>query len=115
MNVTWAETRPATALPNACPQYPVEQQLTDLGVPLNEDCLYLNVYKPAGEQEGLPVVVWIHGGGTYNGYSAYPAYNMSYMVQQSVEIGRPIIAVSINYRLVWFGMLASKEVLAWNN
>ena len=34
-----------------------------------EDCLYLNVFRPAGTRAGqrLPVLFWIHGGGLQNG------------------------------------------------
>jgi len=45
------------------------------------------------------------------GYSALPNYNMSYMVDESVAMGKPIIGVSINYRLAFFGFLASNELL----
>ena len=30
--------------------------------PVSEDSLYLNIWKPAGKQENLPVVVYVHGG-----------------------------------------------------
>src|SRR4030095_5698634 len=38
----------------------------------NEDCLYLNVFTPDGLSNGksaakLPVLVWIHGGGYFDG------------------------------------------------
>jgi carboxylesterase type B len=36
---------------------------------------------------------------------------MSYLVQQSVEMNKPIIGVTINYRLAFFGFLASNEIL----
>jgi len=36
---------------------------------------------------------------------------MSYMVNESVAMGKPIIGVSINYRLAFFGFLASTEIL----
>ena len=37
-------------------------------------------------------------------------YNLSFVVEKSVEIGRPIIAASIAYRLGPFGFLYSDEV-----
>lgn len=35
---------------------------------------------------------------------------MSYIIQQSAENGKPVLGVSINYRLAAFGFLDSKEV-----
>lgn len=37
-------------------------------------------------------------------------YNMSYIVQQSALNGKPVLGVSINYRLSAFGFLDSEEV-----
>jgi hypothetical protein len=37
-------------------------------------------------------------------------YNMSYIVEQSVLNDKPVLGVSINYRLAAFGFLDSEEV-----
>lgn len=39
---------------------------------------------------------------------------MSYIVQNSVEMNKPIMGAIINYRTMCFGFLASKEVLDAN-
>lgn len=39
-------------------------------------------------------------------------YNMSHIVQQSVSIGKPIIGISINYRMAAFGFIDSAEIAA---
>lgn len=39
-----------------------------------------------------------------------PRYNLSFTVEQSVKIDKPIIGVSINYRLSWLGWLYSRDV-----
>ncbi|KAL4900479.1 hypothetical protein BDW74DRAFT_188301 [Aspergillus multicolor] len=83
-----------------------------LGSPVDEDCLTLNVVRPAGVQAGddLPVGVWVHGGSYVNGGSRDPRYNLSYVVEQSVAENKPIVAVSINYRLSLWGFLFSQEL-----
>jgi cholinesterase len=83
--------------------------LTDLS-----DCLTLDIVRPSGARPDhkLPVFLWIYGGGFDAGGSADPRYNTSYLVNASVAIQKPIIAVSINYRVGGWGFLASKEVSA---
>lgn len=77
----------------------------------SEDCLTLNIVKPHGyENQSLPVGIWIHGGGFQDGSSTRKAYNLSYIVDNSVAIGKPFIGVSINYRLNGFGFLTSDEI-----
>lgn len=46
----------------------IGQNFTTLG----EDCLHLNIVKPAGESEGLPVLLWIYGGGWFAGATSDP-------------------------------------------
>ncbi|KAK9789635.1 putative Alpha/Beta hydrolase protein [Seiridium cardinale] len=109
LNTTWEDTKEATAYPPHCIGYGGD----DIGYELSEDCLYLNVVKPAGlnDTSGLPVAVWIHGGGLYMGGSADRRYNLSFIVENSVNQGTPIVAVSFNYRLSAFGFLSGKEAL----
>ena len=49
------------------------QENTELG---DEDCLYLNVYVPANEENtsALPVMVWIFGGGFNYGSGTWDEY-----------------------------------------
>jgi len=73
----------------------------------------LNVIRPAGyDGKKLPVAFWIHGGGFTQGGGVDQRYNMSFMVQNSVDIGKPIIGVSINYRLSTWGFLNGGKELA---
>jgi carboxylesterase type B len=79
---------------------------------VSEDCLYINVVRPSGyEHEKLPVAFWIHGGGFNQGGGVDQRYNASFMVKNSVDIGKPIIQVSINYRLSVWGFLSGSQEL----
>ncbi|KAJ6104377.1 hypothetical protein N7523_010697 [Penicillium sp. IBT 18751x] len=82
---------------------------------LDEDCLNLNIIRPRGHGHRLPVMLWIYGGGWQQGATADPRYNMSYIVQQGALNGKPVLGVSINYRMAAFGFLDSKEVRAEGN
>lgn len=81
---------------------------------MSEDCLYLQVVRPSGIDPAtpLPVAVWIHGGGLFMGGVNDPRYNSSFIVQNSVEMGTPVIAVAIQYRLSAWGFLGGDEILA---
>ena len=69
MESHWPGIRDMTKFGPAC-----AQTLT-LGVfaakSQSEDCLYLNVFAPSRSPDnpGLPVMVWIHGGGFFDGES----------------------------------------------
>jgi para-nitrobenzyl esterase len=67
----------------------------------DEDCLYLNVYRPAGttRSQKLPVLIFIHGGGNQQGSG--DLYDPSELVVKT-----QIIVVTINYRLNVFGFMA---------
>ncbi|KAJ9606326.1 hypothetical protein H2200_009287 [Cladophialophora chaetospira] len=88
LNSTWTGSRNATQYGHAC-------------------------YGPAGivQKQRLPVVVWIYGGGWFEGTSLDSCYNLSDLVQESVSMGKPIIGVSINYRLSGWGFLYSREIV----
>ncbi|KAI1027551.1 hypothetical protein LB504_011656 [Fusarium proliferatum] len=60
----------------------------------------------------LPVLVFIHGGAFIIGDSGAPHYDMAAIVAYSKSIGKPIIGVSINYRLGVAGFLDSNEMRA---
>ncbi|KAG6206306.1 hypothetical protein E4U34_008272, partial [Claviceps purpurea] len=113
----WDTIRPATSYPPHCFGY----GSFNIGYNMSEDCLYLNVVRPHGltRDSKLPVAFYIHGGGLgtradptqYQGGSAEKRYNLSFIVEQSVQMKKPIIGVSLNYRLAAWGFLGSKEAL----
>ncbi|KAF8755569.1 NUC153 protein [Rhizoctonia solani] len=68
---------------------------------LSEDCLTLNIWKPTDVTEKLPVMVYIYGGAFFLGDTlTYPG---AFLVNRANEIGKPIIYVSINYRVGIYG------------
>lgn len=71
----------------------------------SEDCLYLNVWAPAGAND-LPVMVWIHGGGYYGGTAAQPPYDGANLSRHGA------IVVTVNYRLGVLGFFTHPELSA---
>ena len=110
LNTSWAGSRQATQYSPECIGYGSDQWV--LGNDISEDCLTINVVRPQGVQanSGLPVAFWIHGGGFFEGGGSDPRYNLSFIVHQSIQLGKPMIGVSINYRLAEWGFLYSQEV-----
>ncbi|RPD58746.1 carotenoid ester lipase precursor [Lentinus tigrinus ALCF2SS1-7] len=78
----------------------------------SEDCLYLNIFRPANMSPyaKLPVLFWIYGGSFTDGSNALLFYNGSAIVERSIELNKPVIFVALNYRLHVFGFLGGKEV-----
>ncbi len=70
----------------------------------SEDCLYLNIWTPAGApahpDRKLPVALWIHGGGYVQGYG----YEVTMDGDAWARNG--VILVTFNYRLGIMGYLA---------
>ncbi|RYY12144.1 MAG: carboxylesterase family protein, partial [Alphaproteobacteria bacterium] len=69
---------------------------------MSEDCLSLNVWKPAlpvasGAKSALPVLVFLHGGGFTSGSTSVPIYDGAKLA------GRGMIVVTANYRLGTLG------------
>jgi para-nitrobenzyl esterase len=106
----WQGVRDATKYCAECPQagWPRGSGLSKTS---SEDCLFLNLWKPASatKKSKLPVMVWIHGGAFVFGSGAQGEYSGAPFTKQGV------ILVSINYRLGRLGFFAfpalSKENL----
>ena len=91
--------------------------------PMDEDCLWLNVWRPISRVEakppgrggggggGAPVLVWIHGGGFVLGAASLDTYNASTLAAAAAaataatDDGDSAIIVSLNYRLGPLGFL----------
>ncbi len=78
-----------------------------LAAETSEDCLYLNIWRPAdAPSEPLPVMVWIHGGGYVLGAASQPLYNGEQLARAGV------VMVGVNYRLGAAGFLAHPALSA---
>lgn len=110
INTSWSGVKAVTQYSKECIGYGGDDWV--LGNQVSEDCLSLNVIRPQSEVPltGLPVGVWIHGGGLTQGGNSDPRYNLSFIVHQSVQAEKPFIAVSINYRVHAWGFLGGKEI-----
>ncbi|KAJ7777805.1 carotenoid ester lipase precursor [Mycena olivaceomarginata] len=109
-------THSATAMGPGCPQQAVKlpiltglpQEVTDNVVnsifgtvfPSSEDCLTINVIKPPRRRplRNYPWLrYWIFGGGFQVG--SPQMYDGTTIVRRSIELGEPVIYVSMNYRV----------------
>lgn len=97
----WDGTREALTHGAACPQF--GSPFAGLPIPSDEiggveDCLFLDIYAPTTARPveaggaGLPVLVWIHGGGNVIGQAAN--YDGGYLAAT-----QDVVVVAINYRL----------------
>ncbi|MEC3908943.1 carboxylesterase family protein [Sphingobium sp. CR2-8] len=96
----WQGVRDASRYGHDCMQLPFPSDAAPLGTPPAEDCLFVNVWKPAAQTGKLPVMVWIYGGGFVNGGSSPPTYAGDGLARQGIMV------VSFNYRLGRFGTFA---------
>lgn len=92
----WTTTLQATQFGSECVQG------TAAAPAGSENCLFVNVWRPADSSKNLPVMVHIHGGGFFNG-------NGNADNSLLATTGHEVI-VSMNYRLNIFGFLANRAL-----
>ena len=112
----WRAPQPVAAWPGIeraarygadCMQVPFPGDAAPLRVAPAEDCLYLNIWRPAHRAaHGYPVMVWIYGGGFVNGGTSPAEYDGSAFARDGV------VLVSFNYRLGNFGFFAHPALSA---
>ncbi|MFI9786379.1 carboxylesterase/lipase family protein [Kitasatospora sp. NPDC051984] len=100
----WSGVRDALVPGPSAPQPGYAPAMAGLLVeagPQGEDCLNLNVWTPAPHSpgEGLPVMVWIHGGAFRNGSGSLRTYDGTVLARDGV------VCVTLNYRLGAEGFL----------
>lgn len=101
---TWEGIRPANEFGPVGPQLDTPA-IQATGLPMDEDCLYLNIWTPDTEKAN-PVLVWIYGGGFQEGTSADPNFDGENLARKGV------VVVNFNYRLGVLGFLATRELSA---
>lgn len=88
------------------PEFPgvsdVDGLSLNITVPGNGDCI--------GNLRDLPVLTFIHGGGFMLGGNWWPQYDLARLVKLSTDLGKPVIAININYRIGAPGFLTSPEL-----
>ncbi|TDS17318.1 carboxylesterase/lipase family protein [Sphingobacterium paludis] len=98
----WAGIRDASKFCDECAQVTWPYDAGKIKANTSEDCLYINLWRPAKRSRGkrLPVMVWIHGGSFVGGGSSDTVTSGAAFARQGV------ILASINYRLGRFGHFA---------
>lgn len=109
LNSSWS-IRSATEWPPFCVGYGRDDTSHDM----SEDCLYLNIFRPCNDtlNTSLPVAVWIHGGGLFMGETNDRRCNLSFIIQSSIKMAKPMIGISFQYPLSGWGFLGGKGALA---
>lgn len=81
---------------------------TTLNTPVgSEDCLTLNIWRPATQTTNLPVLFFIYGGSNISGYTADPVYNGATLATTANAV-----VVTANYRVGPFGFFNSAQINA---
>lgn len=104
----WQGVRATTHYAHDCMQLLFPSDAAPLGTSPDEDCLYVNVWRPQTAASNLPVIFWIYGGGGVNGGSSPPTYSGAELARKGV------VVVSANYRLGRFGTFAHPQLTAAN-
>ncbi|MCS5732143.1 carboxylesterase/lipase family protein [Herbiconiux daphne] len=111
----WPELRDATGYGPMAPQRILKSMEVDAAIGMSEDCLSLNVWTPVGQgatsgesaagdapagAAAKPVMVWIHGGGYFQGSTGQRFYDARKLAERG-----DVVVVTVNYRLGVLGFV----------
>lgn len=103
----WSGVLNTTQQPNSCVQIMdtlfgdfVGADMWNPNTQLSEDCLYVNVFVPHPRPKNSPVMLWIYGGGFFQGTSTLDVYDYKALATEE-----NIILASIQYRVANLGFL----------
>ncbi len=102
----WKAVRETRRFGPRCMQLPLFGDMVFRSNGMSEDCLYLNVWKPAHVQGKLPVLVYFYGGGFVAGDGSERRYDGASLAS------RGMVTVTVNYRLGVFGFFALPALAA---
>lgn len=103
---SWKAVRETQRFGPRCMQLPLFGDMVFRSSGMSEDCLYLNVWKPARAEGKLPVLVYFYGGGFVSGDGSEKRYDGASLASKG------IVTVTVNYRLGVFGFFALPALVA---
>lgn len=84
---------------------------TTLNTPVgSEDCLTLNIWRPANDAKDLPVILFLYGGSNISGYTADPVYDGANLAKAANAV-----VVTANYRVGVFGFFNLPQLKTGTN
>lgn len=110
----WTEPFLAHDYGSPCPQG-ADELLPQRGEK-SEDCLSLNVWTPAADGAGRPVIVYVYGGAFVTGSTAAQLYPDGPLVYDGGRLAatQDVVVVTLNYRVGALGFLAGVGGLEGN-